>query len=32
MGPKHRPKDNYFFGNKLFETITDNNTDLTASL
>ena len=30
---KNRPKDkNYFFLNKVFENITDNNTDLTAAL
>ena len=27
---KNRPKDKYFFKNKVFENITDNNTDLTA--
>ena len=31
---KNRPKDKYYFflKNKVFENITDNNTDLTASL
>ena len=31
---KNRPKDkyNFFFGNEVFENITDNNTDLTAAL
>ena len=35
MGRKqNRPKDKYyfFFGNKVFENNTDNNTDLTAGL
>ena len=31
--PKNRPKDKYyFFLNKEFKSITDNNTDLTAAL
>ena len=30
---KNRPKDKYyFFKNKVFENITNNNTDLTAAL
>ena len=30
---KNRPKDKYYFlKNKVFENITDNNTDLTAAL
>ena len=29
---KYRPKDKYFFLNKVFENITDNNIDLTAAL
>jgi len=29
---KNRPKDKYFFENKVFKNITDNSTDLTATL
>ena len=29
---KERPKDNHYFWNKVFENITDNNTDLTVAL
>ena len=29
---KNRPKDKYYFLNKLFENITDNKTDLTAEI
>ena len=31
-GAKNRPKDKYYFLNKVFENITDQNTDLTIAL